>query len=279
MNGTDVVVGIDGTPACGATLQWAADEAARSDARLRVVVAFPGDDQDDRSAAVAAAEAAAAVVRGYRPGLDATGSAVPGDPATVLQAMAADAALVVVGSRGHTALSAALGSGSGTRVALRAPGCIAVVRGRAGAAGPVVVGLDGSPTDNRLLATAFEHAARRGCEVVAVRVLNPLAVPWGGVGIAAMMPGPVSDRATVLAELTDDVGRWHEKYPTVPATARVPIGEPTSVLLDASGEAQLLVLGGRAHGPAAALLAGSVVQRLLFHAECPLLIAHGERDA
>ncbi|GAA2357354.1 universal stress protein [Dactylosporangium salmoneum] len=275
MKGTDVVVGIDGTPACGAALQWAADEAARSDARLRVVVAFPRGDEDDRRAAVAAAQAAAAVVRANRPGLDATGSAVPGDPATVLEAMAAEAALVVVGSRGHTALSAALGGGSGTRVALHARGGVAVVRGRAGAAGPVVVGVDGSHHDNRLLATAFEHAARRGCEVVAVRVLTPPVTPWGD-GIPALMP-TARDRATVLAELTDDVGRWHEKYPTVPATARVPIGEPASALLDASGEAQLLVLGGRAHGPAAALLAGSVVQRLLFHADCPLLIMHGER--
>jgi nucleotide-binding universal stress UspA family protein len=60
--------------------------------------------------------------------------------------------------------------------------------------------------------------------------------------------------------------------------ARVPAGDPAAVLLDASGEAQLLVLGGRPHGPAAAFLADSVSDRLLYHAACPLLIVHSARQ-
>ncbi|WP_432971524.1 universal stress protein [Dactylosporangium sp. CA-233914] len=147
-----------------------------------------------------------------------------------------------------------------------------MVRGRTGAAdGPVVVGLDGSCADNRLLAAAFEHADRRGCDVVAIHALATPAGPWSAG------PRP-RERADLLWELTDDVQRWHEKYPSVPATARVPAGDPASVLLDASGEAQLLVLGSRGHGPASALLAGSVTHRLLYHAACPLLVVRTGRD-
>ncbi|MFG2041877.1 universal stress protein [Dactylosporangium sp. NPDC048998] len=294
MNGTDadtgkdVIVGVDGTPASDAALRWAAAEAARSRARLRVVLVYhwrwPGGigatdriEGYTREQAEAAVDAAVRAVRAHRPGLDVSGFAVFGDPADVLAGLAAGAALTVVGSHGRTALADATRGATGTRVAMRARGRVAVVRGRTEAAdGPVVVGVDGSPTDDRLLATAFEHAARRGCEVVALRVQAPQAAPWG-VGIPPLATNPVQARANRLAELTDDVQRWHEKYPTVPAMARMPGGDPASALLDASGEAQLLVLGGRAHGPVAGLLAGSVSQRLLFHAECPLLIVHDGR--
>jgi nucleotide-binding universal stress UspA family protein len=202
-----------------------------------------------------------------------------GHPADILSGLAAQGALVVVGSHNRTALAETMHGATGTRVAMRAHGRVVVVRGRAAAdEGPVAVGVDGSHTDNRLLAAAFEHAARHGCEVLAVRAVPPPTGPWG-VGIPPLSANPVQARATPLTELTDDIERWHQKYPTVPAFARMPAGDPASALLDASGEARLLVIGGRAHGPAAALLAGSIGQRLLYHAKCPLLIVHnGPQD-
>lgn len=285
MNGNDVIVGVDGRPASDAALRWAAAEAERTGGRLRVVLVYrwrlPGEAGVTdrmvgytREQAEAVVESAVAAARTHRPGITVSGHAVLGDGVEVLTGMATDEGLVVVGSHGHTALSAALHGGTGLRVAMGATGRVAVVRGRVEAAeGPVIVGVDGSHTDNRLLATAFEAAARRGCEVVAIRALTPPSAPWG-VGIPPLGSNPVPTRATLHAELADDVQRWHEKYPTVPACARTPAGDPAAVLMEASGEAQLLVLGGRAHGPVAALLAGSVSHRLLHHAECPLLIVH-----
>ncbi|MFI5911863.1 universal stress protein [Dactylosporangium sp. NPDC051541] len=238
MNGIgDVIVGIDGTAASDAAVHWAVAEAARMGRPVRLVHA-------------------------------------ESDPVDTLVRLAAQAALVVVGSHGRNALTEAVYSATGTRVAMRAPGLVAVVRGRVDAAdGPVVVGVSGLRHDDRLLDTAFAAAARRGCELVAIHVLPPQAAPWG-IGIPPLAPNPVQARANLLSDLTDDVQRWHDKYPTVPAMARVPGGDPASVLLDASAEAQLLVLGGRAHGPAAGLLADSVGHRLLYHAACPLLIQH-----
>ncbi|WP_432839587.1 universal stress protein [Dactylosporangium sp. CA-092794] len=278
MNDNDVVVGIDGTPASDAALRWAAAEADRSGRRLCVVLAHRAEPRARERAAVLV-EAAIAAARAARPGLAVCGRPVPGDGVAVLLRLAADAGLLVVGSHGHTALSAALHGGTGLRAAMGAPGRVVVVRGRVEAAdGPVVVGVDGSHHDNRLLAEAFEAAARRGCEVVAIRALTPQVAPWG-VGIPPLGSNPVRLRATLHAELSDDVQRWHEKYPTVPAFARMPLGDPASVLLDASAEGQLLVIGGRAHGPAGALLSGSVGQRLLHHADCPMLLVHNDAPA
>lgn len=287
----DVVVGVDGTAASAAALRWAAAEAARSGARLRIVHAFddratggalqarpagPADAaRDAGQRAETAVAAAVAAARAYRPGIEASGHAVAGDAARVLTGMASAARLVVVGSRGHNALSAALGRSAGTSVAMHAPGCVAVVRGRTEAAtGPVVVGVDGSHADNRVLATAFEHAARRGCAVLAVRVLPWPAAPWG-IGVPSLGLDPVRNRAALRAEFADDVQRWHDKYPAVPASSWMPDGEAAAVLLDASRAAQLLVLGGRPHGAIAGLMLASVGQRLLYHADCPLLLVHG----
>ena len=285
MKTTDVIAAIDGSPASDAVLRWAEAEAAATGARLRVVLAYHwrrprtvAATQDLAGLAHGRAEviveAATEDVHRRRPGIAVSGHAVFGDAADVLTGMAADAAMVVVGSRGHTALSAALGAGVGTRVATHAHGCVVVVRGRAGAdAGPVVVGVDGSHTDNRLLHTAFEEAARRGCGVVAIRCFADPAPPWGiGIPVLALSPAPT--RATLHAELADDVERWREKYPGVPAEARMPCGDPASVLLDASREAQLLVVGGR--GTVSALLLGSVSHRMLLHSDCPVLIARGD---
>ncbi|GAA3276539.1 universal stress protein [Dactylosporangium vinaceum] len=262
----DVIVGIDGTAADDAVVRWAAAEAARMGVRLQIVH-VGGSAAGDLERAVTAA-------RALRIGLPVTGRAVDGEPADVLVGLAARAALTVVGSHGRNALAEALQRATGTRVAMRAPGLVAVVRGRAGAAdGPVVAAVSGSRHDSRVLDTAFSAAERRGCDVVAIHVLPPPTAPWG-VGIPPLSTGPVRVRADLLCDLTDDVQRWHDKYPAVPAMARVPSGDPAGVLLEASAEAQLLVLGGRPHGPAAGLLAGSVGDRLLYHAACPLLFRH-----
>ncbi|WP_433088834.1 universal stress protein [Dactylosporangium sp. CA-052675] len=269
MYGTDVIVGIDGTTASEAAVRWAAAEADRGGGRLRIVCVAQRPDGTDR-----AVERAVAAVRGRRSGLTVLGQVILGDPVDVLVQLAAEAPLTVVGSHERTALVDALRGATGTRVAMRATGPVAVVRGRADATeGPVVVGVSGSRYDNRLLDTAFDAAARRGCDVVAIRVLPHQVAPWG-IGIPPLAPNPIRARANLLTDLTEDVLRWHDKYPAVPAMARVPSGDPASVLLDASGEAQLLVLGGRPCGPAAGLLAESVGHRLLFHAACPLLIQH-----
>ncbi|WP_426513780.1 universal stress protein [Dactylosporangium sp. McL0621] len=269
MNGIDeVIVGIDGTAAGDAAVSWAADEAVSRAARLRIVYV-----RSEEPVAGSYVERVAEATRARHTGLPVTAEVVAGGATEVLTRLARDAELTVVGCHERTALAEALHGATGTRVAMRAPGPVAVVRGRPDAEGPVVVGVDGSHHDNRLLAVAFEFAARRGAEVVAVRVLAPPAAPWG-IGIPPLVPNAIQGRTNLLQDLTDDVQRWHDKYPTVPATARVPGGDPAGVLLDASGEARLLVLGGRPHGPASALLADSVGHRLLYHAACPLLFVH-----
>ena len=58
----------------------------------------------------------------------------------------------------------------------------------------------------------------------------------------------------------------------VHVTGEVLQGSATSVLLDASRQADLLVVGARGQGGFTGLLLGSVSSQVLHHAWCPVLI-------
>ncbi|WP_457967830.1 universal stress protein [Arthrobacter sp. D1-29] len=57
--------------------------------------------------------------------------------------------------------------------------------------------------------------------------------------------------------------------------ARLVEGYARMILIEASKEADLLVLGPRGHGAFAGLLLGSVTSACIAHAYCPVLVAHG----
>jgi nucleotide-binding universal stress UspA family protein len=135
---TRVVVGVDGSPASAGALRWAADEAARRRARLQVVRTWPLDPppthpptvidvtrpDQPRAPPPAARRAVDEVARELR-GLpiddDAVGTLLlAGDPAQVLVAVATDAALLVVGSRGAGTLHGLLLGSVSAHVAVHA---------------------------------------------------------------------------------------------------------------------------------------------------------------
>jgi len=53
-------------------------------------------------------------------------------------------------------------------------------------------------------------------------------------------------------------------------------GDPTTVLLQASEGADLLVVGCRGHGGFVAALLGSVSQHCVQHAACLVVVIHGQ---
>ncbi len=146
--GASVLVGIDGSPCSLAALDAAAEHAARHGGDLHVVTAHtppsprswdetyatlarPGDPPVDPSRA--AADDVLARARGRvaerQPGLTARTTAAQGGPADVLVRLAADAAMLAVGSRGHGGFAGLLLGSVSRRVVHRAPCPVFVVRG------------------------------------------------------------------------------------------------------------------------------------------------------
>ncbi len=105
-----VIVGYDGDGSADAALHFAASEAARTERKLLIVNAWPIKmlrKRNESEHQEMLEKAARAVSRAY-PGLLAEHLLVADDPALVLEALARDASLVVIGSHHHGALAGGL---------------------------------------------------------------------------------------------------------------------------------------------------------------------------
>ncbi len=140
------------------------------------------------------------------------------------------------------------------------------------APGGVVVGVDGSPSSVAALRWAARVGGALGLALHAV-------VSWELPSSFAMVGGvdewnPETDATTALdTALTSAFGSEH------PAGLHrlVQKGQAARVLLEASHDAELLVVGSRGHGGFAGLLLGSVSTQCVTHGTCPVVVVHAER--
>ncbi len=283
---TDIVVGVDGSRCGSAALRWAAAEASRREARLRVVCAYEIPrlsgridaqselEQAAREHANDVVASAAAEARDLLPDLTITTATAAGSPARVLLEAAATAAAVVMGNRGRGGFASLLLGSTCQQVATHAPSLAVVVRGRgATAAGPIVVGCDGSQPSEFALSVAFSQALSRGCGLVAIRTFAVPAPIWG-----MDVPPSAFDTEEIQRleqeELNRSVEPLVERYPSVPVESSVLPGLASRALTTTAEGGQLLVVGASGHTGLAGALLGSVVLYVLHHADCPVLVAH-----
>ena len=290
--GRPVVVGIDGSESARQAAFWAADEAVRRGVSVRLVDAVDVNPSAYRGAAprplgfidALKADARKALI-GVRSEIRARHAELPVDtavpPRSAVPALVEEskgAQLVVLGSRGLGGFTGIL-VGS-TAVALVAHGhCpVAVIRGDVAAAGPVVVGVDGSSTSEAAVALAFEEASLRGVELVAVHTwVEYLSDVAYTTARQFLMDWDAVERHEVES-VAERLAGWQEKYPDVTVRRVVLRDRPVRCLLAESIGAQLLVVGSRGHGGFSGMLVGSTSQALVYHATCPLLVArHSSR--
>ncbi|MGW0949308.1 universal stress protein [Streptomyces sp. NPDC002623] len=282
-----ITAGVDGTDESLAALSWAAREAVRRDLELRVVHAWrfqpnaaaevADRDAQERWVREAAGQSVATVTERH-PGLTVTTEVQEGGPVETLVAAAADAELLVLGSRGHAAVVGFLLGSVGQQVIAEAARPVVLVR--AGdqpstevAGHEIVVGQQGEPEDSApALRLAFETAAARGAGVRAVRA-------WTLPPVFAYSPGSMKllDEAGGLEPyekkaLAEALEPWRERFPDVPVVEHVEMGSAGQVLLSVAGRAQLMVVGRRARRTAVGARIGSVAHGVLHHADCPVAV-------
>lgn len=134
---TQVVVGVDGSAGSAAALRWAAGEARRRRARLRIVSAWqkhvgpalPGAGDPARIAAARVEEALTRALSFHGHPSCITGSAAQGSPGEVLLRAAGETGLLVLGA-GADDIAQALGS-TGQHCLRRGRGPLVFVPARA----------------------------------------------------------------------------------------------------------------------------------------------------
>ncbi|WP_328417371.1 universal stress protein [Streptomyces violaceus] len=285
-----ITAGVDGSQESLAALAWAAREAARRGLAIRVVHAWrvqspeviesaiTGDADSQAERVHSAVTEAVRTVTERHPDLDVTADVVEGPAVDTLVAAAADAELLVLGSRGHGPIVGFLLGSVGQQVIAGTARPVVLVRAgdepSAEAAGrEIVVGQQGDPEDSAdALRFAFETAAARGATVRVVRA-------WTLPPVFAYSPGSLKllDEAGGLEPyekkaLAAAVRPWRERFPDVPVTEHVEMGSAGQVLLSVAGTAQLMVVGRRAHRTAVGARIGSVAHGVLHHADCPVAV-------
>ena len=139
----------------------------------------------------------------------------------------------------------------------------------------VVVGIDGgADCENAIRWGAAEAAAKGvGLQLVHAFVWAEFRVPLGPSDVA---PGLRAAADKIVAEALDVA---HSFDPGVPITAERVDGFPAPVLLAASRDAEVIVIGSRATGRAVSLLVGSTGLELAAHAHCPVVVVRPSEDA
>jgi nucleotide-binding universal stress UspA family protein len=289
-----VVAGVDHSPDSAAAIAYAAWEARRRGAALRLVHGFqvpvsavgtPVPFVDDSiliAAARAHIEQLAASLRPDYPDLRITSAVVAGSGGYALVSESAGAQLVVVGPRGTGGFHNLL-LGSVTAQVIAHAGCpVIVVRRRSagGGGGPVVVGIDGSPMSEDVVGFALDEAAARGASLVSVFV-------WSVPQMYGLSTGTVwsQNPVTAQAQLQEAAERvcaevlagWAQKYPQVPMKRWTVHGDdPARTLLQVADQvlADLVVVGSRGFGALGTALHGSVSRKVSDHAPVSVAVVH-----
>ncbi|MET3803018.1 nucleotide-binding universal stress UspA family protein [Nakamurella sp. UYEF19] len=162
------------------------------------------------------------------------------------------------------------------RIDLSLTGSSAIPRPMSASRNVIVVGIDGSEQSQQALRWARFLAEQLGCTLQAVTAWQLFGeAGWGGYGWS-VVPGvfdPVKTAEQILAGAVNDVlGANHPDGLVLTANE----GASAKVLLEVAKDARMLVVGSRGHGGFAGLLLGSVSSACAEHAECPVLVIHGD---
>lgn len=294
-----ITVGVDGSTGAAAAVRWAAKIASRRHLELRIVhgLQVAGLYYGGGLSGIGAETLFDAILAdGQRAVADARTAAlsvdnelvitseVPNDPPVPrLIDESRHARMLVVGATGSGGFTGMLVGGTAASVVAHAHCPVAVVRGRHGStavpdSGPVAVGVDGSPNSEQALAIAFEEASLRAAPLVAVHAWTDLTYEdTRGTARIPVDPAALAEEEERL--LGQRLAGWGEKYPDVEVRREVVRDRPRHALLNASAEAQLVVVGSRGRGGFTGMLLGSTSQALVQHAECPVLVVRPERKA
>ncbi|HEX5535423.1 MAG TPA: universal stress protein [Actinomycetales bacterium] len=293
MTDKEIVVAYDGSEQAGAAVDWAAREALARQVRLRVVYVErpnvlagpPGGDpwmaqqieEIGRQLTDEAEERARRVE-----GVDVQSTVLTGPPAGALVDTARDAELLVLGTRGRGEFASALLGSVAYSVSAHAACPVVVVRGdgqvRPGPSAPVVVGVDGSEPSREAVDTAADAAHRYGAPLTVVAAWQgAYAGAWAGEYWAAVSAEALADMDKAAQRETQDVvdsavAQAKQRHGDVEIRGVTADGMPAKVLVDASADAGLLVVGARGRGGFTGLLLGSVSHGVIHAASRPVMV-------
>ncbi|MEE2041433.1 universal stress protein [Nocardiopsis sp. CT-R113] len=298
-----VVVGIDGSDNSRAALEWAAAEAVRRDAVLRIVHALgmplivsahggaarfePTPEIHGQATGVLGE--AEAHVRKLHPTVETDALTAMEEAPLALLRQSHPHDLIVVGTRGMGTFKSLFVGSVSVRVAAHAPCPVVVVPSHKGkpvstSMDRIVVGVDGSRNAHRALGLAVDLAAESDAELVVVHSWE-VPYPYDPVAMTAAGYQPQEDlferqSEELVAELLAEVIDERREDLNVEISVVRTQDSPVSAILKASEGADAIVVGSRGRGTVRGLLLGSVSQGVLHRSTIPVVVLprHADED-
>ncbi|MFF7444063.1 universal stress protein [Streptomyces sp. NPDC008122] len=276
-----VVVGLDGSPESIAAAEWAAWAATLREVPLHLVHVDEWPDTpeiplaftrglSDRTEQLLRDTADKA--RAAHPDLEVTTEQCSGRADQELTACANDADVTVLGSRALGAVVGYLIGSVSLAVTSRArQPCVLVRAGeQTRPAGSIVVGVDVFRSYEPLFAFAFGEAARRNRPL---HFLHSWTLP-ASYGYAAIAdPNAGQELGSALAgDLDELLGPWRRRYPGVEVTAKAVVGSAGYQLVEASRDAELVIVGRRERTVPLGPHLGHVAHAVIHHSPAPVAV-------
>jgi nucleotide-binding universal stress UspA family protein len=281
-----LVVGVDGSEPSLRAVDWAADEAALRGVPLRLVYASLWERYEGAALATGLGRSSeqvladtiveAAAKRAHRREADVKISTevLPEEPVPALLREGRIASALVLGSRGRGGIAELLLGSVSLAVAARADCPVIVLRGshdnRADSVmrGRVVLGVGEEPENSAAVCFAFQEAAQRRVPLEAVRAWRCPGYETTDHPLMAGEPARLHEERAVqtLDAALRDAPEGVELH------RRTAEGPARKVLLDASADAGLLVVGAQRRHGHFGLQLGRVAHAVLHHSACPVAV-------
>jgi nucleotide-binding universal stress UspA family protein len=210
------------------------------------------------------------LARRTAPHLEVVTSLLTGSRPDAVVVKSADADLIVVGGPPHDLLGRLWTGSTVTGIAARAACPVAVIPAgyEKPTHGRVLLGLKTTQHADALLAAGFAIAAQTGSELRIVHAWRMVS-PYDDA-VAGRLPTPdwEQEEGRRIEGLLIDL---RLAYPTVPVEVDLVHGQPAYTLVEASRDADVLVISRPVHGGVVHHL-GAAARAVIREAHCPLLI-------
>jgi len=139
----------------------------------------------------------------------------------------------------------------------------------------VTVGVDGSDHSRKALEWAIREAGLRGTSLTVLAVHQVASNHWTGNPETYASDAPETETVRQAAEdaVQKAVSQVGEPAPTS-VTVRAVTGVAAHELVNASADADLLVIGSRGGGGFARMVLGSATSQVVTHAQSPVVVIH-----
>jgi nucleotide-binding universal stress UspA family protein len=136
----------------------------------------------------------------------------------------------------------------------------------------ILVGVDGSGPSRHAARFALSLAGQTNAKVTLLSVLpQPEVFPMGPLGTSVVTP-PASDAE--IARVRQQLDAMAAERPNITTERIVEVGPVAETIISWAEHhaVDLIVLGARGLGPARRILQGSVSDRVVHHAHCPVTV-------